>query len=51
MAQATYPDHERTTRRILRDLLRRLAEAREPVDVAIAAGIALNELDGVDDSD
>lgn len=35
--------------RILRDLLRRLSEAKAMIDVNVAAGIALNEIDGVDE--
>jgi hypothetical protein len=35
---------------MLINLLERLAEARELVDVNIAAGIALQELDGDDES-
>jgi hypothetical protein len=33
---------------ILRDLLRRLTLATDPVDVAVAAGIALQELEGTE---
>jgi hypothetical protein len=39
----------RTAEQILRDLLERLASARELTEVNVAAAIALNELNGVDE--
>lgn len=42
------PKRDKDIEVILRDLLQRLTVATTPVDVAVAAGIALQELEGTE---